>query len=108
MENVKTVQYFFDSKNFNQIEVINNLEKEREKEFENKEAKIDITLNDFGVYVATLTFEKKKKFIKNKENKISKEQKAENEKLSKYEKLINSQEERVYGKYKATKEFRPY
>ena len=34
MGNVKTVQYFFDSKNFNQIEVINNLEKEREKEFE--------------------------------------------------------------------------
>lgn len=104
MENVKTVQYFFDSKNFNQIEVINNLEKEREKEFENKEAKIDIALNDFGVYVATLTFEKKKKFV-NREKEVKKQ---ENKKLSKYEKLINSQEERVYGKYKATKEFRPY
>ena len=104
MGNVKTVQYFFDSKNFNQIEVINNLEKEREKEFENKEAKIDIALNDFGVYVATLTFEKKKKFV-NREKGVKKQ---ENKKLSKYEKLINSQEERVYGKYKATKEFRPY
>ena len=104
MENVKTVQYFFDSKNFNQIEVINNLEKEREKEFENKEAKIDIALNDFGVYVATLTFVKKKKFV-NREKEVKKQ---ENKKLSKYEKLINSQEERVYGKYKATKEFRPY
>ena len=104
MGNVKTVQYFFDSKNFNQIEVINNLEKEREKEFENKEAKIDIALNDFGVYVATLTFEKKKKFV-NREKEVKKQ---ENKKLSKYERLINSQEERVYGKYKATKEFRPY
>ena len=104
MGNVKTVQYFFDSKNFNQIEVINNLEKEREKEFENKEAKIDIALNDFGVYVATLTFEKKKKFV-NREKEVKKQ---ENKKLSKYDKLINSQEERVYGKYKATKEFRPY
>ena len=104
MGNVKTVQYFFDSKNFNQIEVINNLEKEREKEFENKEAKIDIALNDFGVYVATLTFEKKKKFV-NREKEVKKQ---ENKKQSKYEKLINSQEERVYGKYKATKEFRPY
>lgn len=104
MGNVKTVQYFFDSKNFNQIEVINNLEKEREKEFENKEAKIDIALNDFGVYVATLTFVKKKKFV-NREKEVKKQ---ENKKLSKYEKLINSQEERVYGKYKATKEFRPY
>ena len=104
MGNVKTVQYFFDSKNFNQIEVINNLEKEREKEFENKEAKIDIALNDFGFYVATLTFEKKKKFV-NREKEVKKQ---ENKKLSKYEKLINSQEERVYGKYKATKEFRPY
>ena len=104
MENVKTVQYFFDSRNFNQIEVINNLEKEIEKSFENKKAKMNITLNSFGVYVATLTFEKKKRFV-NKNNKIVKPKAI---KLSKYEKLVNSEEERVYGKYKTTKEFRPY
>lgn len=103
MENVKVMQYFFDSRNFNQIEIINNLEKEREKEFENKKAKIDITLNDFGVYVATLTFEKKK--IINNENKVKKH---ENVKLSKYEMLINNKEQRIYGKYKTTKEFKPY
>lgn len=98
MENVKTVQYFFDSKNFNQVEVMNNLEKEREREFENKNAKIDIFLNEFGVYVATLTFEKKRKFVN----------KREKRKTSKYDELINSQESRVYGKYKSTKEFKPY
>ena len=104
MENMKTVQYFFDSINFNQIEILNTLEKERETEFENKKAKIDITLNEFGVYVATLTFEKNKRFI-NQKDKLNKQK---NKKISKYEKLINSQEERIYGRYKATKEYRPY
>ena len=54
-ENVKCVEYYFDSNKYNETEVIETMKKE-EKEFENKKAKIEIYLNKYGIYVAQLKF----------------------------------------------------
>ena len=103
--NRKCIQYFFDANKYNPNQVVEQVELERKQEFPKQEAKIEIKLNEFGVYVATLIFENsKRKFIKNLENKF----KNNNKKVDRYEKFIQENSNRVYGKYKQTKEYKPY
>ena len=104
--NKKCIQYFFDSKKYNPTQVVETMKKERIEEFPNEKAKMEIKLNEFGVYEATLVFEKKKKIfnmglLKNIKSK-------NNKKISRYEKLISQNSNRVYGKYRATKTYKPY
>ena len=84
--NRKCIQYFFDANKYNPNQVVEQVELERKQEFPKQEAKIEIKLNEFGVYVATLIFENsKRKFIKNLENKF----KNNHKKVDRYEKFID-------------------
>lgn len=55
----KSVEYYFDSKKYKKEQVIENMKKEQ-LGFEKKKAEIDIKLNQYGIYVATLKFENNK------------------------------------------------
>lgn len=108
MQKIKTVQYYFDAKTYDKTKILENLKNQEKEEFFNKTAKINISLNEFGVYVATLTFEPKENhFLKiiqmpKKEKNVTKNE----EKKSRYERLIST--ERKYGQYKQTKTYKPY
>lgn len=111
MQKLKTVQYFFDARTYSKNQIIENLQTQREQDFFNKTAKINISLNEFGVYVATLTFmPKEKHFLKvtktSKKEKVLKNENKNDSKKSRYEKLIST--ERKYGQYKETKTYKPY
>ena len=60
----KSVEYYFDSKKYDKEQIIENMKKEQ-LGFEKKNAKIDIILNEYGIYVTTLKFENYKKSIIN-------------------------------------------
>lgn len=109
----KYITYYFDSNTYNKIQIIENLRKECETQYFGKEAQIDIQLNEFGTYIATLVFEPK-------ENKITQLIKANDSKIKekvhritmikkkrKSGKKYLSQPERKYGAYKQTGTFRP-
>ena len=103
----KYIVYYFDSKSFNKFQVLQNMEEEAIREFPNQKAEIRVKLNEFGVYIATLVFSKKKPenvYLVNKNSFFSKKKKSK--KVSRYEDLISRNN--VYGKYKETKNYRPY
>ena len=58
MNKSKCLQYYLDSRIYNQEEVQKNID-ETKKEFPNKEITVDITINRFGMYVITFYFENK-------------------------------------------------
>lgn len=60
----KSVEYYFDSKKYDKEQIIENMKKEQ-LGFEKKNAKIDIILNEYGIYVTTLKFENYKKSMIN-------------------------------------------
>ena len=119
----KYIEYYFDSKSYNKFQVLQNMEEEVSKEFPNQKAEINLKLNEFGVYVATLVFNNKKHgnvcFVnkdksralddgrKENSNVLSRHRKNNrNKKVSRYEAVIR--ENKVYGKYRETGNFRPY
>ena len=103
--NKKCIQYFFDATKYNPNQVVERVELEKKQEFPKEKAKIEIKLNEFGVYVATLIFENyKKRYVKNLKMKF----KNRDKKTDRYEKFIKDNSNRVYGKYKETGEFKPY
>lgn len=91
----KYITYYFDSNTYNKIQIIENLNKECETQYFGKKAQIDIQLNEFGTYIATLVFTPKENRI----TKISKQRKSAKSYLA--------QPERKYGAYKQTGTFRP-
>ena len=90
---VKCIEYYFDSNEYNELEVLENMQKEK-LEFPKKEAQINISLNEYGIYVATLEFIN---------NKIAVIKKIKNKKV----KLKAVIETKVYGRYKETKKYSP-
>lgn len=54
----RCLEYYLDSKIYNQEEVQKNID-ETKKEFPNKEITVDISMNKFGMYVITFYFENK-------------------------------------------------
>lgn len=58
MNRNKCLEYYLDSRIYNQEEVQKNID-ETKKEFPNKEITVDITINKFGMYVITFYFENK-------------------------------------------------
>lgn len=101
---VKCIEYYFDSNEYNELEVLENMKKEK-LEFPKKEAQINISLNEYGIYVATLEFInnkiaviKRKKKIKNKKVKLKENKKEEKKAVV---------ETKVYGRYKETKKYSP-
>lgn len=77
----KCVEYFFDSRKYNEEQILQSIEKE-EKGFEKNKSEINIKLNDYGIYEVRL------RFIDNK--------------LVTY-----SSGNRIYGQYKGTKTYQP-
>ena len=108
----KCVEYFFDSKQYNKLQVLENMKREQ-LEFEKKKAEINITLNEHGIYIAKLKFFKNELSVMN--NKIIKmivaKRKIKN--ASKLKKTYKGYEtysgkNAIYGQYKATKTYQPY
>lgn len=58
MNRSKCLEYYLDSRIYNQEEVQKNIDETR-KEFQNKKITVDITINKFGMYVITFYFENK-------------------------------------------------
>lgn len=77
----KCVEYFFDSRNYDEEQILQSIEKE-EKGFEKNKSEINIKLNDYGIYEVKLRFIDKR-----------------------YE--AYSLENKIYGQYKRTKTYQP-
>ena len=61
----KCIEYYFDSKKYNQIQIIENMEKEK-LEFPKEQVDLEIFLNEYGIYVVKLVFPNNKiSIIKN-------------------------------------------
>lgn len=58
MNRNKCLEYYLDSRIYNQEEVQKNID-ETKKEFQNKEITVNITINKFGMYVITFYFKNK-------------------------------------------------
>lgn len=118
MKEIKRLEYYFDSNEYTQQEVEENIEGIK-REFPNKKIKVEIELNDYGVYIITFYFSNRntilnkiKIFIKNKKEKtLLLEDRKGNLKV-RNKKKKNSRLEKYYGKeygtYKQTKKYRPY
>lgn len=116
MKQIKRLEYYFDSKEYTEEEVQENIEGVK-KEFPNKKIKVKTELNDYGVYIITFYFENRNTifnkiriFVKNRKEKIllleegnakSKSKSRQNNRLEKYY-------GKEYGSYKKTKQYRPY
>ena len=125
MKNQKVLENYFDSRIYNNQEIEEAISKTK-KEFEKKIVNVDISLNEFGVYVVTYYFKVRdnifqKIFIKLKQkrrkNKIEllQEKTAENIKMTRKERANEEIRKRmekysgnVYGVYKKTKTYKPY
>lgn len=110
-QEVKCVEYYFDSKEYNKFQVIENMKRE-ELEFEKKKAKISIKLNEYGIYVAQLKFLNNQLSIINNEiiAKIVDKRKIKNK--TKTRKTYKGYEtyngnNKIYGQYKATRTYEP-
>lgn len=87
---VRKVQYYFDSRIYNKIQIIETLEKEK-KEFPSQKIETQIEKNSYGIYIATLIFKdkkekdkKRKSIFKIKNSKIKKESSKEKSKMPSY------------------------
>ena len=55
----KCIEYYFDSKKYNQIQIIENMEKEK-LEFPKEQVDLEIFLNEYGIYEVKLVFSNNK------------------------------------------------
>lgn len=75
MRNIKCVEYYYDSSQYTKKQLIEIFSKDNEKYFD-KIVKMDIKLNQWGVYIVKLEFEKKKKYLQKKFDNIKIEPKS--------------------------------
>lgn len=108
MNQNKNLQYYLDSRIYSSEEVQQSIE-EAKKEFPNKNVKVTVALNDFGMYIITFEFENKKTFFNRIKIKLwgrfKKTLLLDNGNKNKIEQYSG---ERRYGQYKPTKTYRPY
>jgi len=105
----KCLEYYLDSKIYSNEEVEQSIN-ETKKEFSDKNIKVNVTLNNFGVYVITYTFENKSTFFNRIKIKFKRKFKKQlllesgkNDRMEKY-----SGEPYRYGQYKSTGTYKPY
>lgn len=55
----KCIEYYFDSQKYNQIQIIDNMEKEK-LEFPNEQMELKMFLNKYGIYEVKLVFSNNK------------------------------------------------
>lgn len=101
MDNKKYLQYYLDSKTYNDDEIQKSIENTK-KEFKNKNIQVNVKLNEFGVYVITFKFENKNTIF-NLWKGINNKRKERIQK--RFEKYTGN---RNYGQYKNTGIYRPY
>lgn len=108
MNQNKNLQYYLDSRIYSSEEVQKSIE-ETKKEFPNKNVKVSVALNNFGMYIITFEFENKNTFFNRIKIKLWKRFKktllldsGNKNRLEQYS------GERRYGQYKDTKTYRPY
>lgn len=118
----RIVENYFDSKIYTNQEIQKSIE-ETKKEYAKKIVDIDISLNEFGVYVVTYYFRvnenilqkifvkikqkrknKKIALLQEKNYKMTKEEKSKEKVRKRMEKYSNN----VYGTYKSTRTYKPY
>ena len=87
MNKDKCLEYYLDSRIYNLEEVQKNIEKTKQ-EFPKKEIKVNISMNQYGMYIITFYFE--------------------NKKMKKTKKRLEKYYGNNYGKYKTTKIYKPY
>ena len=108
MEQNKQLEYYLDSRIYSSEEVQKSII-ETKKEFPNKKVKVNIALNEFGVYIITFTFENKHTYFNRIKirlwRKFKKPLLLNNGNQSRLEKYSG---ENRYGQYKATRTYRPY
>ncbi len=116
MKQIKRLEYYFDSKEYTQEEVEENIEGVK-KEFPNKKIKVETELNDYGMYIITFYFENRntifnkiRVFIKNRKEKtlLLEEAKVKNINITKKNNRLEKYYGQKYGLYKETKRYRPY
>lgn len=104
----KYLEYYLDSRIYSSEEVQKSID-ETKKEFPNKNVKVNITLNDFGVYIITFEFENKNTYFNRIKIKLWRKFKKtlllDSGSKSRLEQYSG---EKRYGQYKATKTYRPY
>lgn len=100
----KCVEYFFDSRRYDEEQILQRIEQE-EKGFEKNKSEINIRLNEYGIYEVKLSFIDNKlsifKFKPKKENRQRNIRKT----YKGYE--TYSSDDKIYGKYKGTKTYQP-
>lgn len=104
----KQLEYYLDSRIYSSEEVQKSIDKTK-KEFPNKNVKVTITLNEFGVYIITFTFQNKDTYFNRIKIKFWKKFRKplllENGNKNRLEKYSG---ENRYGQYKTTRTYRPY
>ena len=135
MNKQKVLVNYFDSAKYNDEEILESVENTK-KEFDKKKIDVNIKLNEYGVYVITYYFKTKENIFQKIIIKIKEKRKAKKQLLLKEENILErdfkkekskkirktrkqKQEEKLqkriekysgnkYGKYKQTREYRPY
>lgn len=101
----KCVEYYFDSRKYNEFEIIESM-KQEEIGFEKKKSEINISLNEYGIYVVKL------KFLNNKLSLIKNNIKNKTKHIKKTRKTYKGYNtyngnNKMYGQYKTTKTYQP-
>lgn len=108
MEQNKYLEYYLDSRIYSSEEVQKSID-ETKKEFFNKNVKVSIALNDFGVYIITFKFENKNTYFNRIKirlwKKFRKPLLLDSGGKSRLEQYSGKNS---YGQYKTTKTYRPY
>lgn len=129
MDSNKYLEYYLDSKVYSNEEIQNSID-ETKKEFPNKNVKVNVFLNQFGVYVITFEFENKNTYFnkikilfkRKKSKSLLLEEKLENKKQKEFYKenksIIKKEKqqkrfdkylgENRYGKYRDAGIYHPY
>ncbi len=108
MKQNKNLEYYLDSRIYSSEDVQKSIEKTK-KEFPNKNVKVSITLNEFGMYMITFQFENKNTFFNRIVIKIWRRfQKTLLLNSGNQSRFETYSGERRYGQYKTTRTYKPY
>lgn len=117
MEKTKCLEYYLDSKIYSNEDLQKNIE-ETKKEFPKKNIKVNVELNQFGMYVITFNFEDKNtvfnkiRLFFRKRNKKTLLLQQENKSPAKEQTKTNNRLEKYYGQqyggYRKTGIYKPY
>ncbi len=101
IENKKTVELYLDPQTYSEEEMIENIE-QAVQEFSKKDVRVNIDLNEYGVYVVKLDYIDRDTYI----NKLK--YKMRSNRKDRILKKHKEYQEIKYGDYKQTQLYKPY